>query len=86
VVPLRSWGAGLFALRRVSPGRGWLLALSLVPLAVAGNALRGAGLILLGGAGQPWLHTVLGVWCFGLVAMAVCLVGGAWRGEARRSG
>ncbi len=76
-------GAGLFALGRVAPGRGVPLAVSLVPLAVAGNALRVAGLILVGGAGEPWLHTALGLWCFGLVAVAVCALAGARRGAER---
>ena len=69
-------GAALAVLGSGSRARRFALALVAVPLAIAGNAGRVAGLVLLGPPVDPVAHTALGVWCFALVALALTALAG----------
>jgi len=69
-----SLGFVAVALGRASRRRMGLTAGILIPLAVVGNSGRVFVLVLLGAPVNPFVHTVLGLLCFGTVATIVVLL------------
>jgi exosortase len=78
-------GASALALGKARGARRLLVLAALVPLAIAGNAVRVTGLVLAGPDYTPALHTVLGLACFASVGFVTCWAAGLY-GAGERSG
>lgn len=69
-------GALLLAVSHVPAWRKTLVGLALVPLALAGNAWRVAALVLGGGSTPGWVHSILGLMAFAVVALILGVAAG----------